>query len=303
MQSLSRFLTPFKSFKWLAIVATGVLYQAVAVAQDDYQSLSLTAAAGTHSANSSKESQSSLAIQYQNAYLEQYGYGLSGQFMSAPYSEGGSLKQFQVDGHYWQLYTPDHFFAQILLAGDLYAISNNDTVANTDEVTAATVSAQFKSHSERYDVTPAFSYSQYPGLVVSQYDLLLGINVNDLWDRLEYQPSWIQLSEAVDGNKIQYLTHRVGLTHYLNRFGNSAALKSIAIHATVGDRPFMVETATRSIYNTPDIPTVSTGLSLSFQPSRSFQWIVGGGYEGFRTLEADARYSLLYGFVQIKRDW
>lgn len=303
MHAISRFLPRIRTLQWLVAMGLVACMQTTALAKDDYQSLSLTAATGVHSANSSKDNQSSLAIQYQTAHLEQYGYALNGQFMTAPYSEGGSLKQFQVDGHFWQLYTPDHFFAQIRLKGDLYALSNNDTVANTDEVTAGTMSAELTSLNERYAVTPAFSYSQYPGLAVSQYDLLLSLRVNDLWDHLEYQPSWIQLSEAVDGNKTQYLTHRVALTHYMSRFSNVAGLKSIGIFATTGDRPFMVDTATWSLYNTPDIPNDSAGVSFTFQPNRSFQWIIGGGYEGFRTVEEAARYSLVYGFVQIRRDW
>jgi len=273
-------------------------------AQDWFGSAAVNGVAGLHSANSAKDSQTSLGLSLDAAYLEQFGFGIDLKYNQADYSVGGGLEQSQVNINAWKLFTPSHFFAQIVLSSDLYFIDNNDTISSTGSPTVLTVSSAFQALSGKFSVTPSYSYSAYKNnFTASQYDMAIHFAFNDLWDHVEYKPSQMMLSDATIAGQDQYLSHQFAYTHYLRNPNGYFGLSNIALHAAFGDRAFYVDAANNVIYNLSDISQSSADLYLNFAPAKGKQWTTGAGYEQFQATSTKSQYVLVYAFLEFKVGW
>ncbi|MDX8382084.1 MAG: hypothetical protein R8M14_08245 [Ghiorsea sp.] len=292
------------SLFFVGLVAASLLLQTSTYAQDWFNTIGVNGLSGSHTSNSVKDSQAAIGLSIESAYLEDFGFGADLKYDKAAYSAGGTLQQSQVNLNAWKLFTPSHFFAQIVLSSDLYYIKNNDTTSTTGALKALTVSSAFNALSDQFSITPSYSFSSYEtGFKVSQYDLAIHVALNDLWDHIEYKPSKMMLSDATIAGQDQYVSHKLEYTHYLKQPAEYLNLNNVSLNAAFADRAFFVDSSSHVIYNLSDISKSSMGLYLTFKPEKNQQWVTGVGYEKFSAASTNLDYTLAYAFLELKVGW
>ena len=292
----------FHRSSWM-LLCLGFL-PALVFAKDWHSSLSINAVGGQYGSNSLKDSQFSSEITLNTAYLEQSGYGLSLQYLNSPYSAGSQLEQYKIRGSYWRLLTPDHLAYKIIPSVDFYFIDNNDHFGGSDKVATASLSAAFIALNKSHSLTPSLSYSSYNGqFSVLQFDFAAGFSYNDQWANLTYKPSVIKVSDKNASTKRWYFSHKITSTHYIKQPEKLFQMSAISASLSAGDKAFGVDVEQKALYNLSDVSQYALSLNLTFDVKEKSQWLLGAGYESFKTVKTDSTYGLLYGYVQYVKSW
>ncbi len=257
---------------------------------------------GQYAQNTSKETTTTVGLDWQVGYLDRYEVTFIGNRTSTHFYDETILLDKSLDQTSIQIDIAKHYFSDFFkgrLTPNVWLMNANGTLSDPvlGDVIAYGGGLNYLSYTQKYAGDFHFARSDYEqDIQATQIDAALGFSLAANWLQMRYY----QISETYQDQSYQAIDFL--FKHF---FGDNAWLDidSIFVGSVIGDRLYAYDTDSHSLWNVNEKQTMYNRIGVEWHLSNRWDLLMLYGQSEHQNLSTDLAYKLNFAYLNISKAW
>ena len=188
--------------------------------------------------------------------------------------------------------------------------TSRQTITVDDKFQAVNPMVSFLNNSKTFYADMGYAYSRYRSddnstddIDVYQWTPTLGFGFNRTYDWLQFRAYLINLSSS---NRIGDQESTSALeTKWTHWFSADAPLNlhSVRLSLLAGERVYTIDSDAGSLHNVADLQADSVSIGAEWKLSEQTDLLLQSGYEAYKNVMLNDRYSSVYMYIYLSSRW